>query len=432
MKLNRFFSKGFREFYWKVLFGDSKELKFEDRLILLTSLVVSFVSLISTVVNYYLDLGKDMVYLPLFLFAIFITYFLIGRFRRLSRLLYYLITLTAIIFLDCAWYYNFGSRGSVLGFFIVVLVFFIFVWDTRKIVFVATVLLIDLLVIFVLEFNNPDIVGKYINEKSRVGDVYFGLALSLFMVTIFSLIIKRNYLKEYEQARKADQLKSAFLANMSHEIRTPLNAIVGFSSLLTDGQYEQETQDEFKAIIEQNSDHLLELIEDIIDLSKIEVNELQLNISKTDLKAMFERLKVHSSKTISNSDSDIKIDYEILIENPMIVTDALRLEQILRNLISNGIKFTKEGSVFFGCKWIGNDLTFYVRDTGMGIKEENQSHIFDRFVKLNSDSTELSRGTGIGLYLSKQIIQKLGGRIWVQSEYGVGSNFYFTIKATTI
>lgn len=426
MELNGFFPRKIKEFYWKVIFGDVKELKFEDRLIIISSLVVTFVSLLSAVGNYYLRLDKSMVYLPMLLFFMSFTYFLIGRFWRLSKLLYYLVSFTVIAFLDLAWYYNYGSRGSVLDSFLVVLTLLIFVWDTRKIVFVTIFLAINLFILFSIEYRNPNIVGTYINEQSRVGDFYFGLAMTLVLMLFFSILIKKNYLKEYEQARAADRLKSAFLANMSHEIRTPLNAIVGFSSLLADNEYNHHTRQEFKSIIELNSGHLLELIEGIIDLSKIEVNEIDLKFSEIKLSVLFEKLKTEFSKEIESNQKNIKLDFELSTENSVIVTDAFRLEQILRNLISNGIKYTPKGTVVFGCVK-KDDYTFYIKDTGIGIKEENQGRIFERFVKIEENKAELARGTGIGLYLSKMLVEILGGKIWVNSQYGVGSTFYFTI-----
>lgn len=429
MESSRVFPVKFKEFYWKVIFGDVKRLRFEDRLIIISSLVVALVSLISALGNYYLRLDKSMVFLPMLLFFMSFTYFLIGRFWRLSKLLYFLVSFTVIAFLDLAWYYNYGSQGSVLDSFLIVLTLLIFVWDTRKIVFVTIFLGVNLFVLFSLEYQNPNIVGTYIDEKSRVGDFYFGLALTLVMMLFFSILIKKNYLKEYEQARTADRLKSAFLANMSHEIRTPLNAIVGFSSLLSENKYDHKTKQEFKTIIEQNSEHLLELIEGIIDISKIEVNEIDLTVSRTDLDLLFKRLKENFSKAIDSNKKDVELDYELSIKNSVIETDAFRLEQVLRNLISNGIKYTQKGKVVFGCVRNGNEYTFYVKDTGIGIKEENLDRIFNRFVKIEEETSELARGTGIGLYLSKLVVEKLGGHIWVNSQYGVGSTFYFTIHS---
>jgi signal transduction histidine kinase len=228
-------------------------------------------------------------------------------------------------------------------------------------------------------------------------------------------------------ARKADQLKSAFLANMSHEIRTPLNAIVGFSSLIADDDFDEGQKEEFKNMISENSEYLLFLIEDIIDLSKIEVDELKFTISKVNLTEMFERLKVSFEKSLSVDKQNLDIQYRLTLPHLFLESDALRLEQILRNLISNAIKFTNEGFVKFGARLIDGETTFYVKDTGIGIRPENQAKIFDRFVKVEEGAKNLYRGTGIGLFLSKQLVQKLGGRIWIHSDLGEGATFYFTI-----
>jgi signal transduction histidine kinase len=291
----------------------------------------------------------------------------------------------------------------------------------------SAIVFFNIIALFVLEWQNPEIAGNYPNEYFRISDVYLGLFLSLLLILAFMATVKLNYTKEYMHARKADQLKSAFLANMSHEIRTPLNAIVGFSSLIADDDFDEGQKEEFKNMISENSEYLLFLIEDIIDLSKIEVDELKFTISKVNLTEMFERLKVSFEKSLSVDKQNLDIQYRLTLPHLFLESDALRLEQILRNLISNAIKFTNEGFVKFGARLIDGETTFYVKDTGIGIRPENQAKIFDRFVKVEEGAKNLYRGTGIGLFLSKQLVQKLGGRIWIHSDLGEGATFYFTI-----
>lgn len=420
--------KDFKNRYWKIVFGNNKEFKFEDRLIILTSLVVSFICLVTSVFNYYMGLDKNMVYSTFLLTFVFISFFLIGRFWRLSKLLYYLVTITVIIFLDFFWYFNYGSRGSILTSFLVVLTFLVFVWDTRKIAFVTAFLVINLLGLFCLELENPEIVGHYANEHLRIVDFYFGLFLSMTMMLIFAFVIKRNYIKEYSQARKADELKTAFLANMSHELRTPLNSIVGFSFLMSGAKLENEKKQEFQQIIEANSEYLLSMVEDIIDLSKIEIGELQIDVGETDLAEMFDHLTNSFTHIIDRDHQDVTIQYSIDMKKTVIKADAYRLEQVLRNLIDNAVKFTAVGRIDFGCSEQKGKLTFHVKDTGAGIRKEDQHKIFDRFVKLRRGDEQFIRGTGIGLFLSKQIIELMGGEIWFESDYGTGTTFYFTIS----
>jgi signal transduction histidine kinase len=421
------FRSAINEFYKTVIIGDTKELKFQDRLIVLTCLIMTIFGLLSLVSNYFLGFGVVMLSLMAIISAIFFCFYLIGRFKRINQLYYLLITFTYLAAINIAWYFNYGSRGPVLSMFIILYALFIFVWDKKMVLISSAIVFFNIIALFVLEWQNPEIAGNYPNEYFRISDVYLGLFLSLLLILAFMATVKLNYTKEYMHARKADQLKSAFLANMSHEIRTPLNAIVGFSSLIADDDFDEGQKEEFKNMISENSEYLLFLIEDIIDLSKIEVDELKFTISKVNLTEMFERLKVSFEKSLSVDKQNLDIQYRLTLPHLFLESDALRLEQILRNLISNAIKFTNEGFVKFGARLIDGETTFYVKDTGIGIRPENQAKIFDRFVKVEEGAKNLYRGTGIGLFLSKQLVQKLGGRIWIHSDLGEGATFYFTI-----
>ena len=427
MKKRGSFRFALSKFYQTVFVGDTQELKFEDRLIILTCLIMTFFGLLSFVTNYFLGFDGVMLGLMLAVSAVFFCFYLIGRFKRISQTYYALVMVSYIAALNIAWYFNYGSRGPVLAMFIILYALFIFVWNKKMALISSAIVFINIILLFFLEWHNPDIAGNYPSEVFRVSDVYLGLFLSLVLMLAFMATVKTNYVKEYMQARKADQLKSAFLANMSHEIRTPLNAIIGFSSLMGDDAFDKAQKDEFKNMIAENSEYLLFLIEDIIDLSKIEAGVLVIKMSDVNLTEIFERLKISFSKSISSEAKAVSIRYRVEPEHALIYTDAFRLEQVLRNLINNAIKFTQKGFIEFGTMMIDGEPTFYVKDTGIGIRPENTEKIFDRFVKVEDGQKNLFRGAGIGLFLSKQLIQKLGGRIWVESEYGTGTTFYFTV-----
>ena len=389
---------------------------------------MTFFGLISMVTNYLLGFGPVMVGLMAVISVLFFAYYLVGRFDLLNRRVYILISLSYLLIINIAWYFNYGSRGPVLLMFVILYAFYIFIWEKRMLLVVSVVLLVNVLVLFFLEWRNPDLTGNYPDESLRISDVYLGLFIAILLILAFALTVKLNYMREYAQARKSDQLKSAFLANMSHEIRTPLNAIVGFSSLVSDDVFDQEQKDEFKRMINENSDYLMFLIEDIIDLSKIEVGALQFKMSEVRLDELFEKLKQSFGRSPGHDRKQLHIHYQLQLDNPTISTDVFRLEQILRNLINNAIKFTEQGEVEFGVEQRDGEITFYVKDSGIGIRPENIEIIFDRFVKVEERGKNMVRGTGIGLFLSKQLIEKLGGRIWVESEYGHGTTFYFTIN----
>lgn len=223
-----------------------------------------------------------------------------------------------------------------------------------------------------------------------------------------------------ELAEESNRLKSAFLANMSHEIRTPLNAIVGFSGILASTEEEEEKQ-EYVSIIENNNTLLLQLISDILDLSKIEAGTLELNYSNIELNELMRELERGFLLRVKTD--AVKLEFVEPAGPCMAYTEKNRLSQLMINLVTNAIKFTEKGSIRFGYEMRENELYFYVTDTGCGIPKDKQQNIFGRFVKLNS----FAQGTGLGLSICKTLMDHMGGRIGVESEEGKGSTFWFTL-----
>lgn len=242
-----------------------------------------------------------------------------------------------------------------------------------------------------------------------------------------------------ERAEESDRLKSSFLTNLSHEIRTPLNSIIGFSNLLCDPDINDEERASFKSIIEGSNDTLLNLINDIIDFSKIEAGHLDISISDVSINTLFNDIQRIFGLEIKKQmlDRVVSIDFRINLNEStraiIVSTDEVRLKQVLTNLINNAIKFTNEGFIEVGCNHTleGNMLEFYVKDTGIGIKKEHMEIIFQRFRKVEEDSSNIYRGAGLGLSISQQLVRILGGNIWLESEYQKGSVFHFTIPLLT-
>lgn len=238
--------------------------------------------------------------------------------------------------------------------------------------------------------------------------------------------ILENLLSAEERASESERLKIAFLRNISHEIRTPLNAIVGFSSILNQSKDSLEINKEFLEIISRSSGHLLDIINNIVEISNIEANTLKLkpetfNLNEELLKLFKEYNNIASEKGIClyfNNIPDSKL---------LLCTDKYKLRQILSNLLSNAIKFTHEGKVSIGCKLIENNIEFSICDTGIGIDSQYHEMIFDRFVQVENGSTRRFDGTGLGLSISKAYADLLGGKIWFNSEPGKGTDFYFSI-----
>lgn len=231
-----------------------------------------------------------------------------------------------------------------------------------------------------------------------------------------------------EKAEESDKLKSAFLANMSHEIRTPMNAIIGFSNLINDPDLEDNSRAEITQLIKKNSHNLLNLIDDIIDISKLESDQLKIKEKKCNVSQILNDILTEFEDVIQDNDKvNVHVSEEILHNQLHIITDPFRLFQILKNLFSNALKFTEHGIVEFGYKIENENLHFFVKDTGIGLSSEQQKQIFARFTKIENNKMKIYRGTGLGLTITKSLVELLGGKIWVNSEINKGSTFYFTI-----
>jgi len=244
-------------------------------------------------------------------------------------------------------------------------------------------------------------------------------------------IQNKELIKAKEKAEESDRLKSAFLANMSHEIRTPMNGILGFTNLLKEPRLKDNEKEQYINIIKKSSDRMLNTIDDIIDISRIEAN--QVDIVKTEISVNKILNELFDFFNLEAKSKGIELIYKpSLSDNEAnIITDKMKLEAILSNFIKNAIKFTINGNVTFGCLLITNnsfkELKFYVKDTGIGIPQSSTKSIFNRFEQADIKNTIIFDGLGLGLSISKSYAEMLGGKIWAESEEGIGSQFYFTI-----
>jgi len=234
-----------------------------------------------------------------------------------------------------------------------------------------------------------------------------------------------------EKAEEADKLKTAFLANMSHEIRTPMNAIIGFSELLNDPDLTIENREEFIRLINENSKILLNLIEDIIDIAKIEAEQIKIIQSTCQVNQILDEIKNYYTNELENNkqkEIEIMVKKQNMDESFAIITDPLRFRQIMNNLVGNAIKFTDKGYVEFGYKIIDdNIIQFYIKDTGIGLPPDKLNLIFERFRQAEESSTKEYGGTGLGLTISRRLAEMLGGTIWVESVLHEGSTFFFNL-----
>lgn len=233
-------------------------------------------------------------------------------------------------------------------------------------------------------------------------------------------------LRAKDKAEEADRLKSAFLANMSHEIRTPLNGIMGFSDLLTLPDISQDKKMMYYSVIKQNGQRLMSLINDLIDISKIEAGQVDLNLGQVNLNHLLAELEIVFQQQNENQDVDVRCEYGSNVDNLSLFTDPNRLSQVITNLVRNSMKFTRKGAISFGYKVEGNEVIFYVSDTGVGISSDIKDFIFKRFRQGAITLTRPYEGSGLGLSISKGIIELLGGKIWFESEEDNGTIFHFS------
>ena len=263
-----------------------------------------------------------------------------------------------------------------------------------------------------------NVVTNYRPEENEIEIIGINYDITELKETEAELILARD------RAEMAGRLKSAFLANMSHEIRTPLNAIVGFSDLLVEAE-DIEERKEYVKIVRNNNELLLQLITDILDLSKIEAGTFDFTYGDVNVNLLCENIVRSMEMKVSEG---VALVFDSNLPQYHLISDRNRLHQVISNFVNNAIKFTSQGSIRVGYQMKGEELEFYVQDTGIGIDKEQQLHIFERFVKLNS----FVPGTGLGLAICQSIIEQLGGRIGVDSEPGKGSRFWFRLPGVIV
>jgi signal transduction histidine kinase len=263
---------------------------------------------------------------------------------------------------------------------------------------------------------------------------YWIIALGILIsVLIFIVAIaeetRRKYVEQLENAnlklQELDHLKSMFIASMSHELRTPLNSIIGFTGIILQGMSGKITEDQRKELtmVKNSANHLLTLINDVIDVSKIEAGKVELVIKEFNLTDLMQEVK--DSFKIATDEKSLKLSLE-MPEKLIIKSDERRTKQVIMNLVSNAVKFTDRGEIEIKVRKKDEEVEVSVADTGIGIKKENMKKLFKQFSRIYTEDKPVTEGTGLGLYLSKKIVDLLGGQIKAKSEFGKGSMFTFT------
>jgi signal transduction histidine kinase/CheY-like chemotaxis protein/ABC-type uncharacterized transport system substrate-binding protein len=295
---------------------------------------------------------------------------------------------------------------------------------------------------FDLEDMKLSVPVVYINEQPNwVKDNIILICIVLSLLILEALIIvflfwqkHKSNLKNIQilkvKAEESNRLKSAFLANMSHEIRTPMNGILGFSSLLKESNLTGEKQQEYIKVIEKSGNRMLNIINEIIDISKIEAGLMLVNKEEVNISEQIDSLHQFFTPEAEAKGLHFIIKNKLSVEEAVIKTDREKVYSILTNLIKNAIKFTSVGSIELGCERKGEQLEFFVKDTGIGIPKDRQEAIFERFTQADIEDQKVWQGAGLGLTISKAYVEMLGGKIWLESIEGKGTIFYFTLPYT--
>jgi PAS domain S-box-containing protein len=239
--------------------------------------------------------------------------------------------------------------------------------------------------------------------------------------------INKELIKAKEKAEESDRLKTAFLANMSHEIRTPMNGIIGFTDLLKEPKLSGKEKKEYIDVIQQSGYRMLNIINDLIDIAKIEAGQVEVNIDNICINHLLDDIYTFFKPEAENMKLSFSCKKELSDSDSYIRSDQTKLNQVLTNLIKNALKFTRTGSVDFGYAIKGSIVEFFVQDTGIGIHHDFKDKVFERFRQVDISETTEFEGTGLGLSITRAYVEMLGGKIWLESEHGKGSTFFFSL-----
>jgi signal transduction histidine kinase len=409
------------------LFNRPDEIGFDNYLVLVLCFLISAIAFLGTVMNFILQLGWVTVLSTLVASCIFAAIYIFSRNKRKYIVSKYILIVLSLILLNLQWALNYGSTGPILYLFVLLQSFIVVLFvKWEKLIFTFAIF-VNVTILFAIEYYYPMMFGKYPGNAARLIDIYYAMMIYLFLSIFLLNAALKFYINQQEKAQHADKLKSAFLANMSHEIRTPMNGILGFAELLNEPGHTGVQQQEYIKIIEKSGNRMLNIINAIIDISRIEAGLMEIHISESDINEQIEYIYTFFKPEVEGKGILFTYRKSLAAEEAIIKTDSEKLYAILTNLVKNAIKYTNAGSIEFGYTKNGAYLEFFVKDTGLGIPKDRQEAIFERFIHADITNKNASQGAGLGLSIAKAYAEMLGGKIWVESKEGAGSTFRFSI-----
>ncbi|MCB8995444.1 MAG: response regulator [Bacteroidales bacterium] len=412
--------------YLDRIIGSGKNIDSERKFLIITCLVATIFLLFLCSFHIVMGLGiKPVIYAGTSAISTFILY-LILRYTSCLFIPKIILTIMGFVLLDLTWYTKFLSQGPVLFFIFAFGALLLWVWHGKSLAIIVALYIINIVVLYLIEKSAPAGLMTYPLPKLRSEDIYLSFFMYSSLMIFLLWVVKREFIREKDKAIASDKLKSAFLANVSHEIRTPLNSILGFSKLLN---YTEQNikRKEYSDIIQNSGENLLRLINDILELSKIEAGDMSLEYIDFNVSELLEELKTMGNIELQKREKS-EITINILLPHGDIVmhSDRFRIQQVLSNLLINSIKFTSSGTITMSCEKSSGKILFKVSDTGTGIPEQDQKFVFDRFVKFDYNNMN-TEGSGIGLSIVSRIVEMLSGSIQFESKSGEGSTFSFKI-----
>jgi len=411
------------------LFGYSINHEIEHKFLLMVPLTASVImALFVPVYIYYQSL-------PLILVSaigtfVFLGAYLLIRHKNFERIASWIIVIYAGIISNFIWFYFEGSKGPSIELIFTILICAAIYFRKIEMLLSITLILLDLAILLFIEHKYPKTIIPFPNNLERLFSILINSCISGFFILYFVFGILKSYYQKKIEAETVEKLKTKFLRNISQEIKAPINSIMGFSLLIEESDLDEFERKNYCEYIVNSCNGLVNLIEGIANFTEIESKEQKVNKTASNVNDTLYYIYHYftdSSQKLLNENIEFKLNKKNLKHDIQIMTDPAHLKQILINLIKNALKFTNSGRVEYGIKRNKNHVIFYVKDTGIGIPKERHYDVFKGFTKYNTQQNISNEGIGLGLTISKNLTELLGGKIWFKSEVNKGSTFYFSI-----